>query len=229
MIIPVMDLKNGKAVSGKSGNRETYTPLKTVFNKSSEPIAIAQALKKSGFSRIYIADLDAIEGNGSNLKIAGEINQIIPVMFDSGIKNFMDVQKIVDKVEKIIIATETIENFDDIELIFSTFPKKNLVLSIDIKDGRVLGNHITINFNEITQIIDEIKPLEVILLDISRVGTENGVDYELIRRFISLDTDIILGGGITVKDITDLHALGIKYFLVGTALHSGCFDGQFLL
>ena len=114
-----MDLKNGKAVSGKSGNRETYTPLKTVFNKSSEPIAIAQALKKSGFSRIYIADLDAIEATSSNLKIAGEINQIIPVMFDSGIKNFLGVQKILDKVDKVIIATETIENFDDIELIFS--------------------------------------------------------------------------------------------------------------
>ena len=148
MIIPVMDLKNGKAVSGKSGNRETYTPLKTVFNKSSEPIAIAQALKKSGFSRIYIADLDAIEGNSSNLKIAGEINQIIPVMFDSGIKNFIDVQKILDKVDKVIIATETIENFDDIELIFSKFPQKNLVLSIDIKDGKVLGKHIKIDFNK---------------------------------------------------------------------------------
>ena len=31
MIIPVMDFKNGIAVSGKSGNRETYNPLKTVF------------------------------------------------------------------------------------------------------------------------------------------------------------------------------------------------------
>ena len=89
MIIPVIDIKNGEAVSGKSGNRETYTPLKTVFTKSSDPISIAHELKKFGFSRIYIADLDAIEGNNSNLKIAGEINKIIPVIFDSGIKNYI--------------------------------------------------------------------------------------------------------------------------------------------
>ncbi len=227
MIIPVIDIKNGEAVSGKSGNRETYTPLKTVFTKSSDPITIAHELKKFGFSRIYIADLDAIEGNNSNLKIAGEINKIIPVMFDSGIKNISGVQKILDKVDKVIIATETIENFDDIELIFSSFPKQNLVLSVDIKDGNVLGKHIKVDFEDVLKKIKEINPFEVILLDISRVGTENGVDHELIKSFIGLDTDIILGGGITLTDITDLQSLGLKYFLVGTALHLGCLNTLF--
>jgi phosphoribosylformimino-5-aminoimidazole carboxamide ribotide isomerase len=227
MIIPVIDLKNGEAVSGKSGNRDTYIPLKTVFNRSSEPIAIARALKKAGFQRIYIADLDAIEGTSTNLKIAGEINKIIPVMLDSGIKNSDGVQEILDKVEKVIIATETIENFEDIEIIFSSFPKQNLVLSVDVKDGNVLGKHIHVDFRDIIKKIEEINPVEVILLDISRVGTKNGVDHKLLNMFISLDTDIILGGGITVQDITDLDDLGLKYFLVGTALHSGCFNTLF--
>jgi phosphoribosylformimino-5-aminoimidazole carboxamide ribotide isomerase len=227
MIIPVIDLKNGEAVSGKSGKRETYTSLETVFDKSSEPIAIARELKKYGFSRIYIADLDAIEGTNSNLQIAGEINKIIPVMFDYGIKNSIGIQNILDRVEKVIIATETIENFDEIDLIFSSFPKDNLVLSIDIKDGNVLGKYITTDFKNIIKKIEEINPIEVILLDISRVGTENGVDHELIKSFIGLDTDIILGGGITLKDITDLQSLGIEYFLVGTALHSGYLNSLF--
>jgi len=227
MIIPVIDLKNGEAVSGKSGKRETYTSLETVFDKSSEPIAIARELKKYGFSRIYIADLDAIEGTNSNLQIAGEINKIIPVMFDYGIKNSIGIQNILDRVEKVIIATETIENFDEIDLIFSSFPKDNLVLSIDIKDGNVLGKYITTDFKNIIKKIEEINPIEVILLDISRVGTENGVDHELIKSFIGLDTDIILGGGITLKDITDLQSLGIEYLLVGTALHSGYLNSLF--
>jgi len=227
MIIPVMDLKNGEAVSGKSGKRETYTSLKTVFNRSSDPIAIARNLKKSGFSRIYIADLDSIEGNSSNLQIAGEINKIIPVMLDSGIKNSIGIQKIFDKVEKVIIATETIENFDEIELIFSTYPKQNLVLSIDIKDGNVLGKHINADFRDMIRKIEEINPLEVILLDISRVGTENGVDHELIDSFIGLNIDLILGGGVTPGDITELQSLGLEHFLVGTALHTGCLKGLF--
>jgi phosphoribosylformimino-5-aminoimidazole carboxamide ribotide isomerase len=148
-------------------------------------------------------------------------------MFDSGIENSIGIQKIIDSVEKVIIATETIENFDEIELIFSTYPKQNLVLSIDIKDGNVLGKHIEADFNDIIRKIEEINPPEVILLDISRVGTENGVDHELINSFIGLDTDLILGGGITPRDITELKSLGFEYFLVGTALHSGCLKGLF--
>ncbi|MGI6481740.1 MAG: hypothetical protein ACOX08_00510 [Methanobacterium sp.] len=33
---------------------------------------------------MYIADLDAIEGKTSNLDLVSKINQILPVMLDSG-------------------------------------------------------------------------------------------------------------------------------------------------
>ena len=58
MIIPVLDLKNGIAVSGKSGKRDTYKPLMTVFHKSASPQEIAKSLKDGCAVRIYIADLD---------------------------------------------------------------------------------------------------------------------------------------------------------------------------
>ena len=35
--IPVLDLKGGIAVSGKSGQRETYTPLNTCYANSANP------------------------------------------------------------------------------------------------------------------------------------------------------------------------------------------------
>ena len=46
--IPVLDLKDGQAVSGKSGLRDTYQPLQTLFAPSSDPIEIAQGLKLNG-------------------------------------------------------------------------------------------------------------------------------------------------------------------------------------
>ena len=61
--IPVVDLKDGQAVSGKSGLRDTYQPLQTVFAPSSDPIEIAQGLKLNGADELYIADL------GTNIKI----------------------------------------------------------------------------------------------------------------------------------------------------------------
>ena len=56
--IPVLDLKDGQAVSGKSGLRDTYQPLQTVFAPSSNPVEIAQGLKLNGADELYIADLD---------------------------------------------------------------------------------------------------------------------------------------------------------------------------
>ncbi len=221
MIIPVLDLKNGEAVSGKSGMRKTYTPLKTVFHNSSDPVAITQALKDEGYKRIYIADLDAINGSGSNLQIVGEINNILPVMLDSGVNSFKEIEKILDIVNKVIIATETIKSLDDLDTIFSQSIKQDLVMSVDIKDRHILGKHIKADFNDILRKIQKIEPLEVILLDISRVGTINGFDHALVDSFNIIESELILGGGITAEDIKELNVLGVQNFLVGTALHKG--------
>ena len=64
-IIPVIDLMNSVAVSGKSGNRSTYTPLQTIYASSSDPMEIATSLKRANAKEMYIADLDLIERNGN--------------------------------------------------------------------------------------------------------------------------------------------------------------------
>lgn len=63
-VIPVLDLMNSMAVSGKSGNRDTYTPLNSIFASNSDPISIVNNLKFNGAKQIYIADLDLIEKEG---------------------------------------------------------------------------------------------------------------------------------------------------------------------
>lgn len=221
MIIPVLDIKNGKAVSGKSGMRETYKPLKTVFNDSSDPLKIAMALKSVGAQRIYIADLDAIEGTGSNIQIIEEINRIIPVMLDAGANDIRSVKKILNITSKAIIATETLHCFEDLDEIFESFEKNRLILSIDIKNNQILSKHMDTNFDIITTKIVDLKPDELILLDISRVGTESGVDQDFINKLSDVKTSIIIGGGIRDEDIDIISNLGVEKFLVGSALHKG--------
>jgi len=224
MIIPVIDIKDGESVSGKSGMRKTYKPLKTVFHNSSDPIGITRALKNAGFKCLYVADLDAIDGDGSNFHITQEMNYILPVMLDSGVNSIECVKKVIDSVKKVIIATETIKSIDDFQLIFSTFKKENLVMSVDVKNGDVLGKYIEADFEDMIKIIQHIKPLEVILLDISGVGTGNGFDHEIINSFKGLETELILGGGVTHQNINHLSKMGVHKFLVGTSLHMGTFN-----
>jgi phosphoribosylformimino-5-aminoimidazole carboxamide ribotide isomerase len=227
MIIPVIDLKKGIAVSGKSGMRKNYKPLKTIFHDSPDPLPIARALKDAGYNKLYVADLDAIEGTGSNIQLVRDMNAIIPVMLDSGVKNANDVEKLLFEVDKIIIATETLEGFEDLDIIFSTFPTNKLVISVDFKEGNIVGRHLTLDLPEMIKKLSQINPLEVIVLDISRVGTKNGIDLELVKNFIGLETELILGGGVTKEDIIELKEMGIKNFLVGTVLHAGILEGKF--
>jgi len=223
MITPVLDLKDGLAVSGKSGKRETYKPLKTVFNDSSDPVKIAEALKKVGYSELYIADLDAIEGTGSNQELVKEINSTIPVMLDAGITNYQDIETVFNDAEKIIVATETIESMDDIKQIFSCYPKDSLVLSVDLVNGEVLSKNMELNFEDVMGLIEKFNPAEVIILDISRVGTGSGFDEAIVNSFNRMDAQLIVGGGVTKAAISQLEKMGVDKFLVGTAIHNGTF------
>jgi phosphoribosylformimino-5-aminoimidazole carboxamide ribotide isomerase len=221
MIIPVLDIKNGEAVSGKSGMRETYKPIKTVFTDSSDPLKIAASLKNAGAQRMYIADLDAIEGTGSNLNVIKGINRIIPVMLDAGANDVYSVERILNVASRTIVATETLHSFEDLDEIFESFEKNRLTVSIDIKNNHVLSKYMDTNFDTLINKMADLKPDEIILLDISRVGTEKGVDQGFINRLSKVKTSIIIGGGIRDEDIDAISKSGVEKFLVGSALHKG--------
>ncbi|MBM4241340.1 MAG: HisA/HisF family protein [Euryarchaeota archaeon] len=221
MIIPVLDIKKGLAVSGKSGKRETYTPLKTIFHNSSDPYEISKKFKKKGALRIYIADLDAIDEKGSNSEIIEKINNKIPVMLDAGISNFQEFEDASKIADKVIVATETLRSIKYLDEIFRSFNKNKIILSIDIINNQILSKYANFDCKTIIKKINELKPYEVILLDISRVGTEKGFDVKLINKFLGLETSIIVGGGITKTDIDVLGKLGVEKILVGSALHKG--------
>ncbi len=219
MIIPVLDIMNGIAVSGKSGQRETYKPLKTLFHPSSNPYKIANALKDAGAKRIYIADLDVIENRSSNYAIIKKINNILPVMLDSGVNDIYKAKEALKVADKAIIATETLKNINDIPDILEEYNKDRFIISIDIKDNMLFSNHLNMDIIDIVEKMKEIIPSEMILLDISRVGTESGVNTSIIKEFLKIPSSLIIGGGITIKDIEKLQKWGINKFLVGTALH----------
>ncbi|OWT32844.1 phosphoribosylformimino-5-aminoimidazole carboxamide ribotide isomerase [Methanobrevibacter sp. 87.7] len=220
-VIPVLDLMNNEAVSGKSGNRSTYTPLDTVYAPSSDPIQIANGLKLNGADEIYIADLDLIEKQGHNLYKIREVNTILPVMLDSGIKDFDSFKFYLDFAYKLIVATETIESVDEMKKIFNTFPRERIVVSVDIKDGKLYSNNLDMTIEEFKDVLREINPNEIILLNISDVGTGNGFNLNLLDEFKEFKDKIIIGGGINPEDISKLEDQGVTKGLIGTALHNG--------
>ena len=219
--VPVLDLKQGQAVSGKSGMRDTYSPLRTVFAPSANPIEIANGLKLNGADELYIADLDLIESKGHNINDVKMVNTIIPVMLDAGVKDFDSFTFFLDYAYKIIVPTETIESLEEFEKIFAKYPKERIVISVDVKNNELFSRNLDITLKEFKEFLKVINPNEIILLDITGVGTEKGYNKELLDEFRDLKDRLIIAGGLNKESIGELEKIGIKKVLVGTALHSG--------
>lgn len=219
--IPVIDLKQHQAVSGKSGMRDTYQPLRTVFAPSSNPVEIAQGLKLNGADEMYIADLDLIESKSHNIADIKMVNTILPVIFDGGVKNCEAFEFFLDYAYKIIIPTETLESIEEMERIFEKYPKERIVVSVDVKNNELLAKNMDLNLEEFKEILKRLDPNEIILLDITGVGTERGYNKELLDMFEDMKDKLIIAGGLNSKSLGELDSLGIKKVLIGTSLHSG--------
>ena len=221
-IIPVIDLMNSVAVSGKSGNRETYTPLQTIYASSSDPLEIASSLKRNGAKEMYIADLDLIERNGNhNMYKVKEVNSVLPVILDVGVDNLKTFEFLLEFAYKIIVATETLDSIEELEKIFEKYPKERIIVSVDVKNNELYTKNMDLDLEGFKEILRKIDPNEIILLDISSVGTEGGFNKPLLDSFEEFKDKIILGGGITAPEIEELSNMGINKALVGTALHKG--------
>ena len=219
--IPVIDLKQHQAVSGKSGMRDTYQPLRTIFAPSSNPVEIAQGLKLNGADEMYIADLDLIESNGHNINDIKLVNTILPVMFDGGVKNCESFEFFLDYAYKIIVPSETLESVEEMEKIFEKYPKERIVISIDIKNNELFSKNLDLDLLQFKEILKKLDPNEIILLDISGVGTEKGYNKEILDKFEDMKDKLIIAGGLNKESIGELDSQGIKKVLVGTSLHSG--------
>jgi phosphoribosylformimino-5-aminoimidazole carboxamide ribotide isomerase len=210
-IIPVIDLMNGLAVSGKSGNRKEYVPIKSVLCDSSNPLDVIAKYKENGAKKVYIADLNSIMSTGNNFETVKNLD--IFKIVDFGVTDKKDLENVKKYVNMTILGTETLNDI-------SILKEENIILSLDFKDGKLLNY----NLEEILSEIDKKTPL--IILDISSVGTQKGINVELIKDILKkTDNPIYIGGGIKSEDDLKISKeLGISGVLIGTTIHNGKLD-----
>lgn len=214
-IIPVIDVMNGKAVGGKSGMRQSYTPLKTIFSSSSNPIDIAKNLP---YEHLYVADLDGIVNGTSDFELIGKLAGMKKLMVDAGVRNYEDVEKLSRLGAGVVIGTETVKSIDVIKKALKN--KNNVAVSIDVKNNVVLSNFLPEKPEDAFSELRKSGARKFIILDISAVGTLSGFNFDFCR-FRREKLKIFVGGGITKEDIKKLEKKGIDGALVGTALHRG--------
>jgi len=228
-IIPVIDVLNGIAVHGIRGERKHYQPLKSVLCTSVDPLEIASAFESLGFSDLYIADLDAIQGKPANYKIYRNIisETGLELMVDAGISDVPKSEIMLETgVQKIVIGSETLNDLDFVTHAIKYFGVEKVVLSIDLKQGKLLSISESIASLDAVSFVKQFSDLGVrqfILLELDRVGTEYGTNFSLMKNIMEqTEVKLMVGGGIhNLQELEELKSLRVSGALVATVLHNG--------
>jgi phosphoribosylformimino-5-aminoimidazole carboxamide ribotide isomerase len=238
-IIPVIDLLDGLVVHAAKGEREKYRPVESLLVKGSDVFDIARALiKETGCSEIYIADLNAIQKNGSNSRIIKRAGAEfgVSLLVDAAafdVCSALAVKK--SGADTVILGSETFSDMDEIPRITERIPVDELLFSIDISGGKVLSRADELNGAdpvEAMDILSEKGMQRFILLTLDMVGSGEGPDTELIERTRKKfhGHTLIAGGGVRYPDhLEQLNAAGADGVLVATSLHNGWIKGEHLL
>jgi phosphoribosylformimino-5-aminoimidazole carboxamide ribotide isomerase len=228
-VIPVIDLKSGAAVHAVRGERERYRPLRSKMVAGSDPVQVARAVREAlGLEELYVADLDTIAGGPLHREVVAGLAHEARVMVDAGVTDVAAVRLLLELgAAHVVIGTETLADGPALERLRAEVPDAPLVLSLDLRAGRVLSPHADLARRGAAEALARLEHSggrQVIVLDLARVGARAGPDVALVRtlcdRFPELD--LLAGGG--VRDAADLRALaeaGAAGALVATALHCG--------
>jgi phosphoribosylformimino-5-aminoimidazole carboxamide ribotide isomerase len=227
-IVPVMDILGGVVVHAVRGRRSEYQPLKSVLCASADPLDVALAFKALGFGEIYIADLDAIIDGRPNFSVLKQIADTtgLRLMVDAGIADLERAEKVLrSHVSKVIIGTETLQNISFIEKAVKSLGRERIVVSLDLKGENVISGFELDKFSNPLDLLREFQGMgvdQVIVLDLARVGSSEGVNMPLLKEVLkNRKVKVFVGGGVRdIKDLVELQNIGVFGVLIATALHS---------
>ncbi|WBF65576.1 MAG: 1-(5-phosphoribosyl)-5-[(5-phosphoribosylamino)methylideneamino]imidazole-4-carboxamide isomerase [Candidatus Kinetoplastibacterium crithidii] len=234
LLIPAIDLKDGKCVRLRQGNLEDVT----VF--SEDPTTIAKKWVNDGAKRIHLVDLNgAVVGkpkNDNQIKsILKSVNQDVEIQIGGGIRDLNTIEYYLDSgISYVIIGTAAIKNPGFLNEACVAFPG-HIIVGLDAKDGKIA----TDGWSKITRhnIIDIAKKFEdygcdgIIYTDIGRDGMLSGVNIEAtVNLAQNVKIPVYASGGIaTIKDIEELCKVaeeGISGAILGRSIYEGTLDFQ---
>lgn len=231
LLIPAIDIKDGKCVRLRQGRMED----ETVYNDN--PIDVADRWIEAGAKRLHVVDLNgAVSGKPGNADIIHSIVEAHPdivVQVGGGIRHEDTIQTYLDAgVNFVIIGTRAVTTPHFVSDVCLEFPG-HIIVGLDAKNGKLategwskLSHHDVI---DMAQRFEDEGVASIIFTDISRDGMMTSINtdatLELCR---NISIPVIASGGIaSLDDIRALCAIaheGIAGAITGRAIYEGKLD-----
>jgi phosphoribosylformimino-5-aminoimidazole carboxamide ribotide isomerase len=220
-IVFVTDLLNGRVVHAIKGEREKYQPVEnSKVSNSAQPIEMISAIKPK---EVYIADLDRLQHTGNNFEVIKKISALTKTMVNIGVEKNDDIEKCIGIADTVILSSEA-SSFEIMKYASRNHPGRTSI-TIDIKNGSILtkDEELKKEPEELVKLLNELKIKDIVIIDLSKVGTGAGINEDFLRDIKGISNhNILFGGGIRdINDIDTLKEIGISGALVATAVHNG--------
>lgn len=228
IVIPAIDIKNGRCVRLKQGRMED----ETVY--SLDPVDIARRWESMGAELIHIVDLNAaVEGGPRNFSVVSKILDSIntPVQVGGGIRDLGTAEKYLSSegVKRVIIGTAAIEDEEFLVDLLKRYPDR-VAVGIDAKHGKVaIKGWVSVTDMDVAELAVRLKGLGVkcfVYTDIARDGMLTGPNVVATKRLMEeVGLPVIASGGVSsVEDIVAIRKIGAAGVITGKALYSGGLD-----
>ena len=232
LLIPAIDLKDGKCVRLKQGDMNDSTTF------GDDPSVIARRWLDAGGRRLHLVDLNgAFAGKpvnaGAIKSILAEVGGRIPVQLGGGIRDLDTIERYLDAgISYVIIGTAAVKNPGLLRDACAAFPG-HIIVGLDAKDGKVA----TDGWSKLTghEVVDLGKKFQdwgvesIIYTDIGRDGMLSGINIEAtVRLAQALKIPVIASGGLSnIQDIEALCAVekeGVEGVICGRSIYTGDLD-----
>ena len=230
LIIPAVDLRNGKCVRLVEGKLEH----ETIY--SDNPAEMALRWQNMGAKWLHVVDLDgAFAGAPRNLEAIGDIlSQVnMPVQIGGGIRDLEAVERLLKMgATRVILGSAAILRPEMVTQACQRFGSA-VIVGIDGRDGRVAieGWGMTVD-KSTTELALEMKERgieRVVFTDIRRDGTLQGPNLEATGALAqATGLKVVASGGVSTLDdlraVKKMTSLGVDSVIIGKSLYDGAID-----
>jgi phosphoribosylformimino-5-aminoimidazole carboxamide ribotide isomerase len=232
VIIPAIDLKDGRCVRLKQGDMDDAT----IF--SEDPVGMARHWLELGARRLHVVDLNgAVAGKPKNeaviRQIVDAVGDELPIQLGGGIRDLDTIERYIDcGVSYIVIGTAAVKNPGFLQDACSAF-QGNIIVALDAKDGKVAVE----GWSKMTRhdVVDLAKKFQdygveaILYTDIGRDGMLTGVNVDAtVALARQLRIPVIASGGLNdiegVKALCAVESEGIMGVITGRAVYEGTLD-----
>jgi len=234
LVIPAIDIKNGKCVRTVQG-----IPELDCYEYGNNPVEMAKIWRAENAKMIHVKDFDgAHEQSKRNYKLIEEIcsSVVIPVEFAGGIRSLQDADEIMKTgVIRLAINTMAIENKNEFIKVIEKYGPNKIVISLDVLGKELLvrgrSKKTGINFKTFAKEMVVTGVNRFIVCDITRNGTQLGPNIQLSKEIAEMTgVKVTHAGGVRNKDelmdIQNLIPSGVDSVIVGRALYENRFPCQ---